>query len=200
MGRTSSFFWTWSFVSAAFAHLAVDEIPWVKELQGRGLKGEATSSRGCFNGKGVKHWGAEASKDFEGWIPLTLMDFVPVNRSFYIQVPKGVGSEWPAPLLFGLHSQGDQADVYAASHEFGAFGKALNFITVYPQGREKWWGDGCNMSFVTCCGMLQHVAEIFRPNWGFHRWFPTCLPVLSHPTWHSDREPTRIGRCRSGRR
>lgn len=135
MGRSSIFFS--SFVSAALAHL-VDEIPWVKDLQGRGLKGdgEATSSRGCFNGKGVKHWGAEPLKDFEGWIPLTLMDFVPVNRSFYIQVPKGVGSEWPAPLLFGLHSQGDQADIYAASHEFGAFGKALNFITVYPQGRE----------------------------------------------------------------
>lgn len=137
MGRTSIFFWKWSFVSAALAPLAVDEIPWVKELQGRGLhglNGEATSSRGCFNGKGVKHWGAEPLKDFEGWIPLTLMDFVPVNRSFYIQVPKGVGSGWPAPLLFGLHSQGDQADIYAASHEFGAFGKALNFITVYPQG------------------------------------------------------------------
>ena len=140
MGRTSIFFWKWSFVSAALAPLAVDEIPWVKELQGRGLhglNGEATSSRGCFNGKGVKHWGAEPLKDFEGWIPLTLMDFVPVNRSFYIQVPKGVGSGWPAPLLFGLHSQGDQADIYAASHEFGAFGKALNFITVYPQGRDK---------------------------------------------------------------
>ena len=28
--------------------------------------------------------------------------------------------------------------------------------------------------------MLQHVADIFWPNWGFSR-FQTCLPVLSHP-------------------
>lgn len=28
--------------------------------------------------------------------------------------------------------------------------------------------------------MLQHVADIFWPNWGFCR-FQTCLPVLSHP-------------------
>jgi len=125
--------WNWALVSAAFAHV-VEEVPWVKELKEHGLQGQAKSSSGCFGGRGVKHWGASEEADFEGWIPLTLMDFVPLNRSFYIQVPKGVGSQWPAPLLVGLHSQGDQADIFAASHEFGAYGKALSFITVYPQG------------------------------------------------------------------
>eukprot|EP00438_Fugacium_kawagutii_P024188 Skav213510 [mRNA] locus=scaffold656:79335:80592:+ [translate_table: standard] len=113
MARTTSrLLWKWGFVSAAFG-LAVDEIPWVKELKGHGLQGEARSSNGCFSGKGVKHWGAQQEEgDFEG---------------------VGSGGR-PAPLLVGLHSQGDQADDFAASHDFGTFGKALSFISVYPQG------------------------------------------------------------------
>ncbi|CAE7211106.1 ppiA [Symbiodinium necroappetens] len=88
-----------------------------------------------FMGASPKAWGGTEEEGFEGWVPLTIMDFTPVNRSFYVQLPKNVGTSWrPAPLLIALHSQGDQADSMAYSHDYGTFGKSLGFVTVFPQG------------------------------------------------------------------
>mmetsp|Transcript_146575 Transcript_146575/g.207886 ORF Transcript_146575/g.207886 Transcript_146575/m.207886 type:complete len:395 (-) Transcript_146575:177-1361(-) len=108
---------------------------WLQSLKDLKPLGEERASSGCSAGKGPTAWGG-TEEGFEGWVPLTIMDFTPVNRSFYVQLPKNVGtSRWhPAPLLIALHSQGDQADSMAYSHDYGTFGKSLGFVTVFPQG------------------------------------------------------------------
>ena len=108
---------------------------WLQSLKDVKPLGEERASSGCSAGKGPKAWGGTEQEGFEGWVPLTIMDFTPVNRSFYVQLPKNVGTSWrPAPLLIALHSQGDQADSMAYSHDYGTFGKSLGFVTVFPQG------------------------------------------------------------------
>ena len=125
------------------AHLPGEVRPfeWLKDLPNATRAGEDLLPRSLGCGTSRKSWADVGAKnknvegeDFEGWVPLTLMDFMPVNRSFYIQVPKGVGQSWPVPLLIALHSQGDQADDFAASRYFGTLGKTLGFVSVYPQG------------------------------------------------------------------
>lgn len=71
---------------------------------------------------------------YEGWVPITVMDFVPVNRSFWIQAPAGVGQSQPVPLLLALHGQYGQADAMAREHDYGSLGSTLGYITVFPQG------------------------------------------------------------------
>lgn len=118
--------WLWL---VTCARAAVDS-SWVRELKAGEVPGNVKASLGCAQSN--KKWAEDG--DFSGWVPLTIMDFIPVNRSFYMQVPKGVGHGWPVPLLIGLHSQGDQADSYASAHDFGSYGKVLSFVSVYPQG------------------------------------------------------------------
>ena len=104
---------------------------WLQSLKDLKLPGEEMLSAGCASLRGARAWGGREGEGFEGWVPLTIMDFTPVNRSFYVQLPKGVGtSRWrPAPLLIALHSQGDQADSMAYNHDYGTFGKSLGFVS-----------------------------------------------------------------------
>ncbi|CAJ1401104.1 unnamed protein product [Effrenium voratum] len=123
------------FASLLLAHCSASEPAWIQELKGRTLPGAAKPSDGCGGGKGLRAWGAHNDEAaFEGWVPFTVLDFVAVNRSFYIQVPSSSLRRGPVPLLIGLHSQGDQADTYANAHYFGSFGSTLGFVSVYPQG------------------------------------------------------------------
>mmetsp|Transcript_51135 Transcript_51135/g.95803 ORF Transcript_51135/g.95803 Transcript_51135/m.95803 type:complete len:403 (-) Transcript_51135:208-1416(-) len=132
----ASFRFLWGLVLLGFGQADQAEQAWLTELRQFTPPGLGQPSAGCSAGKGPSAWGGSLEKDFEGWVPLTIIDFVPVNRSFYVQLPQGVGSSGaqPAPLLLALHSQGDQADSMAYSHDYGSLGKALGYVTVFPQG------------------------------------------------------------------
>ncbi|CAJ1404112.1 unnamed protein product [Effrenium voratum] len=120
-------------LAAVQASLTLASEPsWWQELRQQQSIGTAKASKGCTAEHRTSLW-EDSGDAFEGWVWLMIMDFMPVNRSFYIQVPKNLG-ESPVPLLIGLHGQGFQADDYASTRDFGSFGRDLGFVSVFPQG------------------------------------------------------------------
>jgi polyhydroxybutyrate depolymerase len=119
---------------AVSADLQGDE-EWLSSVR-KGPDGDPMKSRGCSVGGGTTIWSGKAgSNRYEGLVPITIMDYVPVNRSFWIQVPDDVGTKKiPAPLLVVLHGQGGNAQTTAQVHSYGSMGSLLGYVSVYPQG------------------------------------------------------------------
>jgi len=120
--------------SVSSAELKGDEA-WLEEAR-KVPAGDAKPSSGCSSGAGVGVWSGNASDtSYEGWVNISIPDFVVVNRSFWIQVPSKVGPKsTPAPMLVSFHGQGGTADDQANSHFYGFYGSSLGYVSVFPQG------------------------------------------------------------------
>lgn len=150
---------------------------WMHDVQVKLAQNDAVSSPGCSSSReipekfhGSKLW--ELQEGFEGWMSLMVLDYKLVNRSFYIQVPKNPGRA--APLLIALHAQGFTADSYANAHDFGTFGEALGFISIFPQGEDDalpggadlgtGWNVGTAGDNQTCIGD-EVMADCYQSCW-----------------------------------